>query len=142
MENSDEQKKKVGRPRIENSLPPDWKEMILQSGREGKNNTDYLIKLNISAAVSYDLIKRNKEFAETIEEYKKLCEQWWFNKAQEAFAENKSNTVNQKLWLTIMKNKFRDNWKDDKSVDVTTNGDKITQPSTIQIEIIKPDIED
>ena len=36
-----------------------------------------------------------------------------------------------------MKNKFRDNWHDDKQIDITTQGDKINQDNKIQIEIIK-----
>jgi len=49
-----------------------------------------------------------------------------------------SNKFNQRLWLQIVKNKFRDNWKDEKQIDVTTQGDKISDNKSIQIEIIQP----
>jgi len=41
--------------------------------------------------------------------------------------------------LQIVKNKFRDNWKDEKQIDVTTQGDKLNDSKSIQIEIIQPD---
>jgi hypothetical protein len=48
-----------------------------------------------------------------------------------------SNKFNQRLWTIIMKNKFKDNWRDEKAVDITTQGDKISEGKNIQIEIIK-----
>ncbi len=74
----------------------------------------------------------------TIKEYNKLCEQWWYERAHEAVESGQSNKFNQRLWLQIVKNKFRDNWKDEKQIDVTTQGDKISDNKSIQIEIIQP----
>ena len=36
-----------------------------------------------------------------------------------------------------MKNKFKDNWSDDKTIDITTQGEKITNDNAIQVEIIR-----
>lgn len=36
-----------------------------------------------------------------------------------------------------MKNKFRDNWSDEKKLDITTQGDKLSTENKIEIEIIK-----
>ena len=41
-----------------------------------------------------------------------------------------------------MKNKFRDNWHDEKQIDITSQGDKIGQSEKIQIEIIKTKLEE
>jgi hypothetical protein len=36
-----------------------------------------------------------------------------------------------------MKNKFKNNWQDEKQVDITSKGEKISQDNKIEIEIIK-----
>ena len=135
-------KRGVGRPRVETYIDPMWKEMILESGREGKHLTDFLIKLGISYETHYELIKRNKQYSETIKEYNKLCEQWWYNKAYESIEKGESNKFNQRLWTVIMKNKFRDKWNDEKQLDITTGGDKIQSDNKIQIEIIRQTLDE
>jgi hypothetical protein len=135
-------KRGVGRPRVETYIDPMWKEIILDSGREGKHLTDFLIKLGFSYETHYELIKRNKQYSETIKEYNKLCEQWWYNKAYESIVKGESNRFNQRLWTIIMKNKFRDNWTDEKQVDITTGGDKIQSDNKIQIEIIRQTLDE
>lgn len=133
--------KRRGRPRVETYLNPEWYNIIIESGREGKHITDYLIKLGISWDTHYELLKRNTKYSEAFKEYNKLCEQWWYEKAHEAIASNQSNKFNQRLWLQIVKNKFKDNWRDEKQIDVTTQGDKLNDSKSIQIEIIKPNNE-
>ena len=136
-EETSNEKRGRGRPRVETYLDPEWYNIIIQSGKEGKHITDFLIKLGISWDTHYELIKRNTKYSEALKEYNKLCEQWWYDRAHEAVASGQSNKFNQRLWLQIVKNKFRDNWKDEKQLDVTTQGDKIGDSKSIQIEIIK-----
>ena len=131
-----EEKRGRGRPRLETTMPPQWYEIIVESGRDGKHITDFLIKLGISWEGHYELLKRNTKYSEAFNEYNKLCEQWWYSKAHESVAKGESNKFNQRLWLQIVKNKFRDNWKDEKQVDVTTQGAKLTQDKSITIEIV------
>jgi predicted nucleotide-binding protein (sugar kinase/HSP70/actin superfamily) len=144
MENEEKQpnKRPVGRPRTETRINPMWKEIILESGREGKHITDFLIKLGISWDNHYEMIKRNKEYSQTVKEYNKLCENWWYEKALESVRNGESNKFNQRLWTVIMKNKFRDQWTDEKQIDITTQGDKINQDNKIQIEIVKNKLDD
>ena len=142
MLNENNEKRKPGRPRVETYLNPEWYTIIIDSGREGRHITDFLIKLGISWDTHYELIKRNVVYADAIKEYNKLCEQWWYDRAHEAVATGNSNKFNQRLWLQIVKNKFRENWKDEKQIDVTTQGDKVTDNKSIQIEIIQPNGEE
>ena len=142
MLNENNEKRKPGRPRVETYLNPEWYTIIIDSGREGRHITDFLIKLGISWDTHYELIKRNVVYADSIKEYNKLCEQWWYDRAHEAVASGNSNKFNQRLWLQIVKNKFRENWKDEKQIDVTTQGDKVTDNKSIQIEIIQPNGEE
>lgn len=140
-ENNQEPKKKPGRPPLEQTMPPQWYEIIVESGRQGKHITDFLIKLGMSWEGHYALLKRNKRYSEAFKEYNKLCEQWWYDRAHEAVESGQSNKFNQRLWLQIVKNKFRDNWRDEKQLDVTTQGDKIKEDSPIQIEIIRKSLD-
>ena len=144
MENEENtpNKRPVGRPRTETRINPMWKDIILESGRNGKHITDFLIQLGISWDNHYEMIKRNKEYSQTIKEYNKLCEQWWYERAHESIQKGESNKFNQRLWTIVMKNKFRDQWHDEKQIDITTQGDKINQDNKIQIEIVKNKLED
>ena len=134
-------KKPVGRPRVETYLDPEWSKIIIESGKEGKHITDFLIKLGISWDTHYELLKRNKKYSETFKEYNKLCEDWWVNKAYQSVSEGQSNKFNQRLFMMIMKNKFRDNWRDEKQLDFTTQGEKIKEENPIQIEIIRKQVD-
>lgn len=138
----EQSKKGPGRPRLETTMPPQWYEIIIDAGRRGKHITDFLITLGISWEGHYELIKRNKKYSEAFKEYNKLCEQWWYERAHEAVESGQSNKFNQRLWLQIVKNKFRDNWRDEKQLDLTTQGDKIKEDNPIQIEIIRKNIDD
>ena len=122
---------------MESTFPSDWREIILQSGREGKHISDFIIKLGYTYETHYQLIKRNREYSETYKEYQLLCEQWWYETARISLERGESNKFNQRLWTIIMKNKFKDNWSDDKTIDITTQGEKITNDNAIQVEIIR-----
>jgi hypothetical protein len=140
MENNE--RRNVGRPRATYNLNPMWKDIILEAGLNGHHITKFLMELGLSWDQHYTLIERNNEYSKTVKEYNKLCEQWWYERAREAIESGNSNRFNQRLWTVIMKNKFRDQWSDSKEIDITTQGDKITQDNLIQVEIIKKNIDD
>lgn len=142
QEEPEEGKRRPGRPRAEYTIPKEWKEIILDAGRQGKHISNFIITLGISYDTHYQLIKRNWEYSETIKEYNKLCEEWWYSKMWESVEKGESNKFNQRLWTIIMKNKFRDNWHDEKQIDITTQGEKLNNDNNIQIEIIKKKLED
>jgi len=132
-----------GRPRVETWLTPMWKEIVLDAGRRGKHITQFLIELGISWDTHYALLKRNKEYSEAFNEYQKLCEQWWFDRAHTAMEETEGAGFNTRLWQVIMTNKFKDNWKSEKHIDIKTDGEKLNNTNTpIQIEIIRKQISD
>jgi hypothetical protein len=141
MEEND--KRGPGRPKLEYTMDPEWYNIIVDAGRNGKHITQFLIELGISWEGHHSLLKRNKKYNEAFNEYQKLCEQWWFERAYDAMASGESNKFNQRLWTIIMKNKFKNNWQDENKVDITTKGDKLNpQDNTIQVEIIRKSIED
>jgi hypothetical protein len=131
------EKRPVGRPRTETYMNPMWKDIILEAGRNGKHITHFLLELGMTWDQHYALMRRNTDYSKTIKEYNKLCEEWWYNKAWEAVENGESNKFNQRLWTIIMKNKFRENWQDEKQVDITSAGEKLNGDNKIQIEIVK-----
>ena len=137
----DNKRRPVGRPRLEQTITPAWKEIMLEAGRNGKHVTQFLIDLGISWNGHYELLKRNKEYSQSFQEYQKLCENFWFEMARNSMIENEGAGFNTRLWQVIMTNKFKDNWKSEKHVDIKTDGEKINTPTPIQIEIIRKNIE-
>jgi len=145
MENieNNEEEKKGGRPKLEYTMTPEWKKIILECGAEGKHITDFLIKLGISWAGHRSLMKRNKQYYAAVNEYQILAENWWFQNAHTAMSESGGMGYNSRLWSLIMRNKFGESWSEATKVDVTTAGDKLNNgTSKIEIEIIKSKIED
>lgn len=138
LENNEENKKRGrGRPRVETRLPDGWKEIIIESGREGRHITNWLIKLGISWNAHYSMMERNYEYKEAVQAYEKYCEEFWYNMALEEMTENGGASFNSRLWSLIVRNKFPKNWSESTKVDVTTQGDKI-ENKPISIEIVRP----
>jgi len=129
-------KKGVGRPRLETTIPEGWYDIIREAGEQGKHITDFLITLGISWEGHHALLKRNTKYSEAVQEYKKLCENYWYNMAHKAMDKDGGIGFNSRLWSLIMRNKFGDNWSEASKVDLTTQGDKLNN-EPIQIEIIK-----
>ena len=143
IENTNEQENKVGRPKLEYTMTPEWKKIILECGAEGKHITDFLIKLGISWVGHRALMKRNKQYYAAVQEYEILSENWWYENGRTAMDENGGMGYNSRMFSLIMRNKFSERWSDSTKVDVTTAGDKLTNgPSKIEIEIIKSKIEE
>jgi len=133
-----EEKKGRGRPRTETKLPDGWKDIIVESGRNGKHITDFLITLGIGWDAHYAMMIRNKEYYQSVQEYQKHCEEYWYDMAQQSMATNGGAQFNSKLWSLIVRNKFPKHWSESTKVDVTTQGDKINEDKNITIEIVKP----
>lgn len=134
----EENKKLRGRPKADYKLPEDWKHIIVDSGRQGRHITDFLIILGITWDKHYTMMERNKEYSLAVQEYQKYCEQYWYNMAYNSMSSNGGAQFNSKLWSLIVRNKFPKHWSESTRVDVTTQGDKITEDKNITIEIVKP----
>jgi len=143
MENNEPNRRRPGRPRLEETITPMWKEIMLDAGKDGKHISEVLTILGISWNGHYALLERSKEYSQTYSEFLKLAETWWYNKAHEAMQEDNGMGFNTKLWETIMKNRFKDNWRSERYIDVSTKGEKIESSKTpITIEIVRKNTED
>lgn len=136
------EKRKPGRPRLEQTMNPEWYNIIIDAGKNGHHITRFLKELGISWEGHYRLLRTNSKYSEAFNEYQKLCEEWWYNIAQDAMIQDGGSRFNSRLWQIIVKNKFKDNWKDDKQIDITTKGETINQNTPVQIEILRKNIED
>jgi len=134
--------RKRGRPRVETTMDPEWVNIIIDAGKQGHHITRFLKDLGISWETHRNLLKRNKTYLEAFHEYQKQCEEWWFNIAHQAMVNDGGTKFNSRLWQIIVKNKFRDNWKDDKQIDITSMGEKVGDLPPVQIEIIRNNIDE
>jgi len=134
--NEDIEKRGVGRPRAENKLPTEWQKIILDAGEKGKHITQFLVELGISFDTHYALLKRNRQYSETVKRYEVLCENYWFNQAHTHMEETGGAGYNSRLFSLIMRNKFGERWSEASKVDITSK-DKEINTGNIQIEIIK-----
>lgn len=117
-----------GRPKAMFNLPENWYDDVLNLYKEGASDVE--IKALIyewRGSFSNDLWERwlieEEQFSETIKMGKLISEAWW-SKSGRKNLENRD--FNYTGWYMNMKNRF--NWTDKQSVDVTTQGDKVTPP--------------
>jgi len=144
------EKRPKGRPRktIEalvwrGMIPETWREDILQMGREGKNKLHFANFLGITRDLMYRLIDRDPEFAGTIKLALEYSQQWWVDKVREGFENDKSGKMNAQLWKYYVENVYRQDWKTEQNIDITSGGDKINNPDNkIIVDIILPKKDD
>ena len=139
------EKKPNGRPRKtlealiwRGIIPTTWKEDILQMGREGKNKLHFANYLGITRDLLYRLMDREQDFSGTIKLALEYSQEWWVNKVREGFENDKSNKMNAQLWKHYMANVYRDDWKTEQSIDITSGGDKINPDNKIIVDIVLP----
>jgi len=119
-------------------IPETWKEDILQMGREGKNKLHFANFLGITRNTLYKLMDRDPDFLHTIKLALEYSQEWWINKVREGFENDKSNKMNAQLWKHYMANVYRDDWKTEQTIDITTGGDKINPDNKIIVDIVLP----
>ena len=145
----EDNKKKVGRPAFENSkqleekgiFPKDWKQGLINLGKEGKAQTHFMVYLNISKNTYYKIIQIDPEFRDIVAQARDQSKLWWFEIAREGFDKSQSKTINGQLFSLMIRNLFPDDYVDKKEVDIQTLGQPI-KDNKIQIEIIKKIISD
>ena len=97
--------------------------------------------MGISWEGHYSLLKRNLKYYEAVQEYNKLCEEYWFNLAHTSMETNGGQGFNSRLWSLIVRNKFPQHWSESTKVDVTSAGEALDK-QPITIEIIKTKLSD
>lgn len=109
------QKTKKGRGRPQKTLddlPKGWKAKVLKEMGEGASQKEIMAELKIGSQLFYDLVKRDKEFSNTIKKGIEMAEAWWMKQGRINLKAKRFNAV---LWYMNMKNRF--GWKDRAEVD-------------------------
>jgi len=98
-----------GRPRTTiNKLPENWKQIVLDCGREGGSDVEMRSLLGISQDAWETLLHDSKEFSVTIKEARTLCQVWWERIGRSMVTgEIQGNATS---WIFNMKNRFK--WRD------------------------------
>ncbi len=122
-------------------ISENWKEDILQMGREGKALVHIVNYLKVTWETFYRLKERDQDFLETVNMFQQLSEQWWVDVTMRHWQEGKSKDINSNHWSLMMRNMFNERWKDRKDYDVKTDGKPITQTNKIEVEILGLDKE-
>jgi hypothetical protein len=120
--------------------PETWEEDIINLGKEGKNKTNFANYLNISRDVFYKLMDRDPKLKKVVNMAMSFSEEWWQEKGRQAWEEGTSQKLNSNFFKYYMSNVYRDNWR--VNVDITTDGEKVKNDDKIQIEIIRPIVEE
>ena len=117
-------------------ISENWKEDIIEMGREGKAMVHIVNYLGVSWDTFYRIKERDPEFLETVNIFQQLSEQWWVDITRRMWQEGNSKNINSNHWSLMMRNMFNDRWKDRKDYDVKTDGKPITQTNKIEVEIL------
>jgi hypothetical protein len=91
------------------TFPENWKEIMLNAGREGKTNVEFFPMLKIKHSTHFTLLRRNDEYKEVYEQYLLLHEQHWLDKAKAAIEQGQD--FNTSMFILMMGNKQRKRWK-------------------------------
>lgn len=102
---------KRGRPtKGPDTFPENWKEIMYNAGREGKNNSDFLKQLGISHTTHIHLLKRNNEYKLAYDKYMQLHESWWLEQAKITLERDGAENFSTRLFMLILGNKQRQRW--------------------------------
>jgi len=138
-----------GRPAYTNSkelvekgiFPENWRNQIIEMGKEGKSQSHFIVYLNISRPSYYKLLEIDRDFSNTIAQAKEHSKLWWFEKVRGGFENDNSKNINGQLWSLVVRNMFPEDYVDKKEVDVSTQGQPL-KDNKIEIEIIKKVVDD
>lgn len=119
-------------------FPENWRDKILNLGRQGKNKIHYAVELGIARNTLYRLMERSPEFLSTINEALELSEKWFLDIALNKWEEDAGKGLNTTFMKYYLQNTYRNSgWVD--QTDITTDGKPISQDNKdITVKIIKP----
>jgi hypothetical protein len=93
------------------TFPANWKQIMFDAGKQGRNNTDFFGALNIKHSTHFTLLRRNEEYRKAYEQYLIYHEQHWLDKAKVVLEQGGENNFNAAMFLLLMGNKQRKRWK-------------------------------
>ena len=117
----------VGRP---SSYDPAYCERVIEMGREGDGLAAYAAEFGIDRATLYDWAKAHPAFSTALARAKQLEQVWWERQGRLGLT---SKTFNAVVWKTSMQARFREDYTERKSTEISgPNGD----PVQIQSQVV------
>lgn len=102
-----------GRP---TTYRPEYCEMVMEWGRQGKSRTWIAAELNTTRETLDDWTKRNPEFSDALTRAKIYEQQWWEDAGQSGMISDKFNNG---VWAKNMACRFSSEWRDNKALEVS-----------------------
>jgi len=94
------------------------------------------IRGTFSNDLFYRWKKQEPRFKALLEQGLDACQSWWEMKGMDYLVTPKEITFNQSAFIFQMKNRFREDYTDEKRIDLTSKGEAMdNQPSKIDIVI-------
>jgi hypothetical protein len=126
---------KPGRPpkKLEDCLPKNWRDIILDMSAEGLSDVEIRAQLCLAGGkFNYDtwyaLKDREKEFAETLQIGKLLCQAWWEKQSRISLSDQNFQTGN---WYANMKNRF--GWRDKTDIEHSLSDSTVEKFATLSV---------
>ena len=143
-------KNAIGRPRFtidylveRGKWNEGWKDEIMEIGKKGGHKTHMMQHFNLGRETFYKLYNNEPVFTNTVDKAMILSQNYWLKHVEDAFIKGESKNINSGLWQFMMKNMFPNDFQDSKTIDVTSQGQKLDGDKNIVVRVIPPrDLED
>ena len=116
----------------------DWKQEILDIGKQGGNKTQMMEHFGLGRETFYKLYNNEPQFTNAVDKAMILSQNHWLSHVANAFEKGESKNINAGLWQFMMKNMFPTEFNDSKSIDITSQGQKINDDKNITVRVIPP----
>lgn len=118
----------MARPTLYN---PDYCELVVAWGAEGKSITWMAARLDVSRDTIYEWEGVHPEFSDALTRARAKCQAWWEDKGQDGIT---SPMFNGSVWAKNMGARFKGDWSDKSSVELTgANGGPIKSESSVTL---------
>lgn len=106
-----------GKPAFDLSvLNQGWKENMLEAAVDGASMAELRVIAGLRTTTFYEMVKREPEFAEVVEQCRDLMESWYEKIGRDLITGRVQG--NATAWVFSMKNKFQ--WRDKTEIDHRT----------------------
>ncbi len=110
--------RKVGRPTI---YKPEYCQLLIDHMKSGLSFECFGAAAGVSRDAVYRWANDIPEFAEAKRQAKDEGRLFWERKGVEGLIGNRENVFNSTVWIFNMKNRFPQEWRDNKEVNLTKN---------------------
>jgi hypothetical protein len=107
-----------GRPTCKSQFPENWKQILIDLGKEGKSQVHMAKALGMSKRTLFEMKAKDEEFSRALDDALDEAQVWFENVGREGmFMGGKDNPFQANLWALHMKNRF--GWADKQEVSQT-----------------------